>query len=113
MDAVYAPGGPSSSNPGFTYTASTSSPTQSFTVNPQSAGTTTSLSAVTSPVTFGAETTETFSGTVTGQSGDGNPPGTVTVYYGPPTATELCQSTLTVSGADAATFGCALTASAS
>ncbi len=80
MDAVYAPGGPSSSNPDFTYTASTSTPTQSFTVNPQSAGTTTSLNAVTSPVTYGAETAETFSGTVTGQSGDGYPEGTVTVY---------------------------------
>ena len=45
---------------------------------------------MTSPITFGSETTETFSGTVTGQSGDGNPEGTVNVYYGTPTATQLC-----------------------
>ena len=56
--------------------------------------TTTTLNAVTSPITFGSETTETFTGTVTGQSGDGNPEGTVTVYYGSPTPTQLCQSTL-------------------
>jgi len=60
---------------------------------------------------FGSETTETFAGTVTGQSGDGNPEGTVTLYYGSPTQTELCQNTLTVSGSDAATFSCSLTAS--
>ena len=90
VDAVFAPGGPSSSNPGFTYTASTSTPTQSFTVNPAAEPTTTSLSAVTSPITFGAETTETFTGTVTGQSGDGNPEGTVSVHYGSPTTTSLC-----------------------
>ncbi len=73
--------------------------------------TTTSLNAVTSPITFGSETTETFTGTVSGQSGDGNPEGTVTVYYGTPTATQLCTSNLTASGANAATFSCALTAS--
>ncbi len=65
----------------------------------------------TSPITFGSETTETFTGTVNGQSGDGNPEGTVTVYYGTPTATQLCTSNLTASGANAATFSCALTAS--
>ena len=111
MDAVYAPAGTSSSNADFTYTGSTSTPTQSFTVDPASASTTTSLSAVTSPATYGSETAETFSGTVTGQSGDGNPEGTVNVYEGSPTATQLCQSALTASGANAATFSCALTAS--
>ena len=111
VDAVFTPGGPSSSNADFTYTTSTSTPAQSFTVNPASESTTTSLNAVTSPVTYGAEGTETFSGTMTGQSGDGNPEGTVDVYYGTPTATQLCQSTLTASGANAATFSCALTAS--
>ena len=83
VDAVFTPGGPSSSNPNFTYTTSTSTPTQSFTVNPASESTTTSLNAVTSPITFGSETTETFTGTVTGQSGDGNPEGTVTSTTGP------------------------------
>ena len=111
ISATFTPGGTSSSNANFTYTTSTSTPAQSLRVNPESEGTTTSLNAVTSPVTYGAEGTETFSGTVTGQSGDGNPEGTVDVYYGTPTATQLCQSTLTASGADAATFSCALTAS--
>ena len=109
VDAVYAPGSPSSSNTSFAYTTSTSSPTQSFTVSPVSVGTTTSLNSVTSPVTFGSETSEVFTGTVTGQSGDGNPQGTVTLYEGSP-ATQLCQSTLTASGANAATFSCALSA---
>ncbi len=111
VTATFTPGTTSSSNADFTYSGSTSSPAQSLTVNAASEVTTTSLNAVTSPVTSGAETTETFSGTVTGQSGDGNPEGTVTVSYGTPTATELCQSTLTVSGANAATFNCVLTAS--
>ena len=111
VDAVFTPAGTSSSNADFTYSGSTSTPTQSFTVDPASENTTTSLNAVTSPITYGSETTETFSGTVSGQSGDGNPAGTVTVSYGTPTATELCQSTLTASGANAATFNCALTAS--
>ena len=110
VDAVYAPGSPSSSNTNFTYTTSTSTPAQSFSVSPVSVGTTTSLNSVTSPITFGSETSEVFTGTVTGQSGDGNPQGTVTIYEGSP-ATELCQSTLTASGANAATFSCALSAS--
>ena len=96
VDAVFTPAGPSSSNPDFTYTGSTSTPTQSFTVSTSvsTEPTTTTLNAVTSPVTYGAETTETFTGTVTGQSGDGNPEGTVDVYYGTPTATSCAQSTL-------------------
>ncbi len=111
VDAVFAPAGTSSTDTNFTYTGSTSSPTQSFSVNPASENTTTSLSALTSPITFGNETTETFSGTVNGQSGGGNPEGTVSVSYGTPTATQLCTSNLTASGANAATFSCALTAS--
>ena len=50
-------------------------------MSPASASTTTSLNALTSPITYGSETSETFSGTVTGQSGDGNPAGTVSVQW--------------------------------
>ena len=110
VDAVFAPAGTSSSNPDFTYTTSTSSPTQSFTVDPASEPTTTSLNAVTSPITFGSETTESFSGTVTGQSGDGYPEGTVTLYYGT-TPVALCSETLPAGSGDSAGFSCSLTAS--
>ena len=75
MVATFAPGSPSSSNPGFTYTTSTSTPAQSFSVNPAPERDNHVTQRVTSPITFGSETTETFSGTVTGQSGDGNPRG--------------------------------------
>ena len=113
--AVYAPGTPSSSSTNYSYTTSTSTPAQSFTVNPATAtpeSTTTALTpTIASSTTYGSETTETFAGTVTGQSGDGNPEGTVTLYFGTPTQTELCQNTLTASGSDAATFSCSLTAS--
>ncbi|HSZ35510.1 MAG TPA: fibronectin type III domain-containing protein, partial [Acidimicrobiales bacterium] len=77
--ATYAAG--TSSNGNFSYNTSTSSPAQSFTVSPEAENTTTALNAVTPSVTFGSETTETFAGTVTGQSGDGFPQGTVTVFY--------------------------------
>ncbi len=86
-----------------------SSGTDSITVNPTPASTGTSLATVTSPVTYNAET-QTFTGTVTGVSGDGNPLGTVTVNYGAG-PTQLCTSSLTASGAFSATFSCALTAS--
>ncbi len=89
---------------------STSSPTQSFTVNPASESTTTSLNAVTSPITYGSETAETFSGTVTGQSGDGYPEGTVTLYYGT-TPVSLCSETLPSGSGDSAGFSCSLTSS--
>ena len=80
ITATFTPGTASSSSVDFTYTASTSSPAQNLTVNASSStvSTTTSLNAVTSPITYGAETAETFSGTVTGHSGDGYPEGTVT-----------------------------------
>jgi hypothetical protein len=110
VDAVYAPGVSSSSNPDISYTGSTSTPTQSFTVDPVSEGTTTSLNAVTSPILFGSETAETFTGTVTGQSGDGYPEGTVTVYYGA-SPVELCSETLPAGSGDSADFSCSLSAS--
>ena len=106
---------PATASSGDVLTITTSSDILSAHTNTYSIGgavsSTTSLNAVTSPITYGSETTETFTGTVTGQSGDGNPEGTVSVYEGSPTATQLCQSALTASGANAATFSCALTAS--
>ena len=111
ITATFAPGTTSSSSIDFTYTTSTSSPAQSLTVNAATSteSTTTSLNAVTSPVTYGAETTETFSGTVTGHSGDGYPEGTVTLYDGS-TPVELCAETLPAGSGDSAGFSCALTA---
>ena len=62
-------------------------------MDPLSVGTTTSLNAVTTPITYGAENSETFTGTVTGATGDGYPEGTVTVTYGS-TPVSLCSETL-------------------
>ncbi len=53
VTATFTPGSTSSSNTDFTYTASTSTPAQNLTVNPASEATTTSLNAVTSPITSG------------------------------------------------------------
>ena len=86
-----------------------SSGTDSITVDPAPTTTLTSLATVTSPVTYNAET-QTFTGTVTGVAGDGNPLGSVAVNYGAG-ATLLCTSSLTASGTYSATFSCALSAS--
>ena len=111
VDAVYTPGSPSSSNTGYTYTTSTSTPTQSFTVNAAPAeSTTVTLSAVTSPVTYGSEGAETFSATVTGQSGDGYPEGTVDFNYGLGPTTVCSSSTSTATTSDTATYSCSLAA---
>ena len=96
-------GGGPSSNPNVNYATSTST-ARSLTVNPAPVATSTSLNAITSSVTYGSETSETFTGTVTGVNGDGNPTGTVTVKAG---ATTLCtDNTLTPSGSFSATFSC-------
>jgi hypothetical protein len=92
------------SNYSFTYVAG------SVTVNPAAKSTTTSLTISKSSVTYGSETTETFSGTVTGVAGDGYPEGTVAVNYGS-TPTQICDPTLTGGSGDTATFTCTLTAS--
>ena len=55
-----------------------------------------------------AETAEALSGTVTGQSGDGYPQGTVTVKSG---TTTLRSEALPVGSGDSAAFSCSLTAS--
>ena len=79
-----------------------------FSVTAASESTTTSLSTIASSTTYGNETTETFSGTVTGVSGDGYPEGTVAVYN---SSTELCSATLTGGSDDTASYSCSLTAS--
>ena len=110
ITATFTPGTASSSSIDFSYTGSTSSPAQNLTVNASSTSTvstTTSLNTVTSPITYGAETAETFSGTVTGHSGDGYPKGTVTVKNG---TTTLCSETLPSGNGDSASYSCALTA---
>ena len=47
---------------------------------------------------------------MTGQSGDGYPEGTVTLYYGT-TPVALCNETLPAGSGDSAGFSCSLTAS--
>ena len=90
---------------------STASSTTGLTVNPESETTTASLSVSQPSVTYGFETTETFSGTVTGQTGDGYPEGTVAVDYGSAPATQICSVPLTGGSGDTATYTCTLTAS--
>ena len=108
VDAVFSPAATSSSSSTVSYTTSTSTPVKSLTVNRATKSTTTTLHPVTSPITVGAETAETFSGTVTGQSGDGYPEGTVTVENG---TTTLCSQTLPSGSGDSTTYSCSLTAS--
>jgi hypothetical protein len=108
VDAVFSPAATSSSSSTVTYTTSTSTPVKNVTVNRGTKSTTTTLHPVTSPITVGAETAETFSGTVTGQSGDGYPEGTVTVKNG---TTTLCSETVPAGSGDSTTYSCSLTAS--
>lgn len=111
VDAVFTPGTPTGSeDPTYTYGTSTSA-AQSFTVStPAPETTTTSLNTVTSPITYGSEISETFTGTVTGVSGDGYPQGFATVYYGSG-PTSLCSSVLTESSSYSSSYSCSLTAS--
>ena len=99
LDAVFTP----TTSSGY----SVSNALAPFTVSTASEGTTTSLNAVTTPITYGSETAETFTGTVTGQSGDGYPKGSVTVYYGA-SPTVLCNEALPAGSGDSANFSCAL-----
>jgi uncharacterized repeat protein (TIGR02543 family) len=79
-----------------------------WTANTQPENTTTGLSLSKTSVTYGAETSETFTVTVTGQSGDGYPEGTLTVYN---SSTKLCSQILVEKTTDSATAICSLTAS--
>jgi uncharacterized repeat protein (TIGR02543 family) len=68
--------------------------------------TTTGLTMSKTSVIYGAETAETFTVTVTGQSGDGSPQGTLTLYN---SSTKLCSQTLVSKSTDSATATCSLT----
>ena len=103
--ATYSPGTPSSSNASFTYGTSSSTPAQTFSVG--SVSTTTALVLSSTSVGYGAETSEIFTVTVTGQTGDGNPEGTVTVYN---FTTKLCGATLAPVGGHSASTTCSLSA---
>ena len=59
---------------------------------------------------YGSETSETFSGTVTGVSGDGYPEGTVAVYSSSYSSTPLCIATLLTGSGYSASYSCSLTA---
>ena len=108
VDAVYTPGTTSSNLAYYAYTTSTSSPFQAFSVG--SVSTTTSLSLSLTSVAYGSETSETFSGTVTGVSGDGYPEGTVAVYSSSYSSTPLCIATLLTGSGYSASYSCSLTA---
>ena len=103
--ATYSPGTPSSSNASYTYGTSSSTPVQSFSVG--SANTTTGLGLSSASVAYDSETSEIFTVTVTGQSGDGHPEGTVAVYN---STTKLCGATLIPIGGHSASATCSLTA---
>ena len=103
--ATYSPGTPSSSAVGFTYGTSSSTPAQAFSV--ASVNTTTGLGLSLASVAYGSETSETFTVTVTGQTGDGHPEGTVAVYN---SATKLCSATLNPIGGHSASATCSLAA---
>ena len=68
--------------------------------------TTTGLSLSKTSITYGAESTESFTVTVTGQAGDGYPMGTVTIYN---SSTTLCGVTLTETTSDSASASCSPT----
>jgi hypothetical protein len=103
--ATYSPGTPSSSNASYTYASSSSTPVKSFSVG--SANTTTALGLSLTSMAYGSEASEIFTVTVTGQSGDGHPEGTVAVYN---SSTKLCSATLNANSAYSAVATCSLTA---
>ena len=109
VKAVYEGG--TSSTATTHYTTSTSG-TVTFTVTKASKGTTTTLTRSAATVAYGSETTETFSATVTGVTGDGYPEGTVQIRKSATTAV-ICTATLTAASetTHAATYKCSLTAS--
>ena len=72
-----------------------------------SPSTTTGLALSSASVAYDSETSEIFTVTVTGQTGDGHPEGTVAVYN---STTKLCGATLTPIGGHSASTTCALTA---
>ena len=77
----------------------------SLTVNQVTESTTTRLQELSSSVEFGQERFETFSATVTGQTGAGYPEGTVTVFDA---SRPLCSAPLGTGTGDAASARCSL-----
>ena len=88
-----------------TYSNAAAANALSLTVEQVTASTSTELSPASSSLQYGQEHLETFTTTVTGQSGDGVPEGTVTVYAG---STPVCSSSLGAGSGDVATAQCAL-----
>jgi hypothetical protein len=86
------------------YATSTSSG-QSLTITKATPTTAVSLSS--SSITYGNETTETFTATVTGPSGGVAPTGTVTVYQG---STSLCTTSSLSASSNVGSGSCPLTA---
>ena len=105
MFATYTPGSPSSSNASYTYSTSSSTPVQAFSIG--SVNTTTGLGLSLTSVAYGAETSEIFTVSVTGLSGDGYPEGTVAVYN---STTKLCGATLIPLSSYSSSATCSLTA---
>ena len=96
---------------GATYTLSSGGTaivfTAQWTVNaPVAETTTTGLTLSKTSVTYGAESTDTFTVTVTGKAGDGYPEGTVTISN---SSTTLCSAVLSETSSDSAAAICSLT----
>ncbi len=89
---------------GTLYLGSANTITQVVVASSGSNSTTTTLNSVTSPVVYNAET-QTFSGTVTGVSGDGYPIGSVSVWAN---GTLVCTSVLGGGVDPTANYSCAL-----
>ncbi len=91
------------------YTLSYTGATDGFVVSPAARSTSARLTISRSLVTYGSEAVETFSGTVTGHTGDGYPEGDVAVSYGSGPTT-ICTPALTAGTGDTASYSCTLTA---
>ncbi len=101
-----------SSYPNTSFSASTTAdaaanPASGQTFSVGSMNTTTGLGLSSVSVAYGSETSEIFTVTVTGLSGDGYPEGTVAVYN---SSTELCSAVLYTNGSYSAVATCSLTA---
>ena len=101
-----------SSYPNTSFSASTTAdaaanPASGQTFSVGSMNTTTGLGLSSVSVAYGSETSEIFTVTVTGLSGEGYPEGTVAVYN---SSTELCSAVLYTNGSYGAVATCSLTA---
>ena len=101
-----------SSYPNTSFSASTTAdaaanPASGQTFSVGSMNTTTGLGLSSVSVAYGSETSEIFTVTVTGLSGEGYPEGTVAVYN---SSTELCSAVLYTNGSYSAVATCSLTA---